>query len=111
MKRLRLALLVLLSLSGAVAAQDPPRRELDGEDAIRERARLYLQRHGEHGRIDPEQRRRAVTQAYGAWRAEESLRARTPLIGGTAWSSLGPANGAGRATAIVPLATAGQLLV
>jgi photosystem II stability/assembly factor-like uncharacterized protein len=101
----------------ALAAEDkrPPRVEEDeketrGEaDAIRDRVRLYLERHGEHGRIDPEKRLKAVAREYARHRAER-LQLRTSSTGpadGT-WVSIGPTNGAGRMTAIRPHpATAG----
>ena len=71
----------------------------DGPSQIRERVRLYLDRHGDRGAIDPERRRSAVAAEYARFREEQKGR-RPMTIGGTQWVSLGPTNGAGRMTAI-----------
>jgi photosystem II stability/assembly factor-like uncharacterized protein len=82
-------------------------------EAIRQRTRLYLERHGDGGRIDPEQRLKAVASDYALRRAEAARRRVGPQgVGGSNWISLGPTNGAGRMTAIAPHPTiAGTLYV
>ena len=87
-----------------VAVREVDEKETRGEaDAIRDRVRLYLERHGERGRIDPELRLKAVAREYARHRAEKlALRpsAEGPKDG--TWVSLGPTNGAGRMTSIRP---------
>ena len=74
----------------------------DAAWAIRQRVLLYLQKHGDNGRIDPERRRQRVADEYARFREEEKRRG--PIgklsIGGNQWISLGPTNGAGRMTGI-----------
>lgn len=86
--------------------------EADGPEQIRERVRLYLQRHGDNGRLDPEALRKRVAADYAA-RQTEKTREQTPFaVGGSNWVSIGPTNGAGRMTAIAPHPTvSGTLLV
>lgn len=73
-------------------------------ESIEARARWYLQFHGDGGRIDPERQRMRVAAEYARWRGEARSRGPKPLgVGGTEWISLGPTNGAGRMTAIVPV--------
>ncbi|MEP7131936.1 MAG: hypothetical protein ABI914_02150, partial [Acidobacteriota bacterium] len=83
---------------------DGERDDDDGPEQIRERALLYLKRHGEGGRIDPERRREKVAAEYSRFREEERrVGGRSILsVGGSNWVSLGPTNGAGRMTAIAP---------
>src|SRR5215472_17350176 len=71
----------------------------DDSDLIRERARLYLQRHGDRGEIDPERRLQRVHAEYTRHK-EEEREISAQAVGGNTWTSLGPTNGAGRATAI-----------
>lgn len=102
MRRFTIALLALTVAAPMATAGDreskAARAESDrgkrGEsEEILERVRLYLQRHGDHGRIDPAARskRVAVEYAYRVARKRESLG-----IGGNTWMSIGPTNGAGR---------------
>ena len=75
----------------------------DESDVLIERIRLYLSRHGNNGRIDPQRRLERVKAEYRHRIEEEKTRAISPqAVGGTNWVSLGPTNGAGRATAIAP---------
>ena len=115
MKRAGLGLLLFLSsaallLAGpekSAKAPVPGEQDTENADTIRERIRLYLERHGDDGRIDPERRLKAVAADYALRRVEEARRRLTPQgIGGGTWTSLGPTNGAGRATAIAPHPTA-----
>ncbi len=84
---------------------NPVDRDGDGElgeaDAIRQRVRAYLERHGDHGVITPQENLRKARWAY-----KRSLQQRgdahTESISGDGWVSLGPNNGAGRFTAIAP---------
>jgi len=112
----------LLLLAGAASPSgkkqtanpsDPEKSVGDGSDAIRQRIRLYLERHGDGGRIDPERRLKAVAADYALRRAEAAQRRVGPQgVVGSNWISLGPTNGAGRMTAIAPHPTiAGTLYV
>jgi photosystem II stability/assembly factor-like uncharacterized protein len=80
---------------------------------MRDRIRLYLERHGDNGRIDPERRLKGVAADYAGRRAEAARRKlATRGIPGDTWTSIGPTNGAGRVTAIAPHpSTAGTLYV
>lgn len=88
--------------SSAQVAEKSDGLEVDDEaNLIRERARLYLQRHGDNERIDAERRLGRVRIEYQRRRiieAEQSISQQA--IPGTNWVSLGPTNGAGRAVAI-----------
>jgi len=81
-----------------------PESEDESPDFVRQRILLYLQRHGDQGRIDPERRRAKVAEEYARWREWEGKAGgrRALGIGGSEWSSLGPTNGAGRMTALAP---------
>ena len=68
-------------------------------DRIIERIRLYLRRHGEMGRIDPERRLAGVREEYQRLR---EVGVAPQAIQGSNWISLGPTNGAGRTVAIAP---------
>ena len=95
-------LLLCLPLSASERLAEKSGRENESE-AIRERIRLYLQRHGDNGVIDPERRLKIVARDYAARREEEKLRRALPFgVGGDKWISLGPTNGAGRVTAVAP---------
>ncbi|MEO8430030.1 MAG: PKD domain-containing protein [Acidobacteriota bacterium] len=79
----------------------------EGPELMRARARLYLMRHGDGGRIDPELRLRRVSEEYRRWREDEKRSGKsTRAVGGSHWISLGPTTGAGRMTAIAPHPTA-----
>src|SRR5215471_10524279 len=47
----------------------------DEGDRILERIRLYLRRHGDAGKIDPERRLQALRQEHNRYVAEQSMRA------------------------------------
>lgn len=92
---------LLISSSAQIAEKPDDLEREDEANLILERARLYLERHGDNGRIDPERRLRRVRTEYEARRIIETERSISPqAIPGTNWVSLGPTNGAGRAIAI-----------
>ncbi len=79
------------------AQATPPEIEQGDEGCPEQRIAEYLERHGDYGRIDPE------IMLELSRRVKESLDAQRFLpksIGGTVWKSIGPTNGAGRATAV-----------
>ncbi|HEY6051994.1 MAG TPA: hypothetical protein VIZ58_12140, partial [Thermoanaerobaculia bacterium] len=112
----RFAVLVLLAFVAGTArvsagedAKRPaappvgPESEEESPDLVRQRILLYLQRHGDLGRIDPERRREQVGVEYARWRERAGKGGKSAQgIGGSDWSSLGPTNGAGRMTALAP---------
>lgn len=71
----------------------------------------YLERHGDWGYIDPDGLLERTRQIH--WELlEENALVRGLAIGGTVWTSIGPTNGAGRATAVaVHPTTAGTALI
>jgi photosystem II stability/assembly factor-like uncharacterized protein len=91
---------------GKRAAAPPagPEAEEDSPDLVRQRILLYLQRHGDNGRIDPERRREKIAAEYALWRQRAGRRGGKSAegVGGSEWTSLGPTNGAGRMTAVAP---------
>src|SRR6266545_4521064 len=98
---LSVAPLLLAAPEKAVTA--PGSQDTEDAETIRERIRLYLERHGDNGRIDPERRLKAIAADYAVRRAEEARRSVGPQgVGGNNWISLSPTNGAGRLTAIAP---------
>jgi len=103
-----LAMLVLspLVLRGQ---QAPPEIEEGDEGCPEQRIAEYLERHGDFGRIDPElmlELSRVTKQRLDAARFSPMA------IGGSAWKSIGPTNGAGRATALALHPTiAGTLII
>ena len=81
--------------------KDGAEEDEDEGDAIRERVRLYLQRHGDNGRIEAERRLQKIKAEYAARRAEQAEQELSPrAVGGDTWVSIGPSNGAGRTTGI-----------
>ena len=110
----RLGLLAFLAFPAAFAvAQSGPPDEAVDEDtvsteegtAIVDRVRLYLQRHGENGVIDPVKRLRQVAAVHAELTAR-AKRGADPTSAEPAWTSLGPTNGAGRMTSLAPHPTA-----
>jgi photosystem II stability/assembly factor-like uncharacterized protein len=96
----------LLTAQTAPPVEDSERGCLEG------RVLDYLQRHGDHGTIDPLvmlERSREIQHQMDF----ERLRNKTSnSIGGSVWTSLGPTNGAGRATAIaVDPASANNIII
>jgi photosystem II stability/assembly factor-like uncharacterized protein len=81
-----------------------PEAEEESADLVQQRILLYLQRHGDQGRIDPERRRERVAAEYARWRERDGKGGGKSAqgIGGSDWTSLGPTNGAGRMTAVAP---------
>lgn len=92
------ALLALLSLCPlAGRAQTAPEREQTDEGCPEQRIADYLERHGDYGRIDPT----VMLELSRQTKREIDARRLTPAsINGNAWKSIGPTNGAGRATAL-----------
>ncbi len=84
---------------------NPVDRDGDGEigeaEAIRQRVRAYLERHGDHGVITPQENLRKARWAYQR-SLERRTSAHTESISGDGWVSLGPNNGAGRFVALAP---------
>lgn len=81
---------------GGVRAEDE-----DGPFQMRDRVLLYLERHAENGRIDPERHRVRVAAEYARYREDaKRLDRSVQAVGGNQWISLGPTNGAGRMTAL-----------
>lgn len=62
------------------------------------RVRDYLERHGDFGVIDADTLLEMTRQVQREREGEKFVR--TTSIGGSVWSSIGPTNGAGRATAV-----------
>src|SRR5437870_3643377 len=82
------------------AAANAPEFAATEEGCVEGRVQDYLRRHSDRGIIDPEvmlELSRNVQQTIEAERRIHLL-----SIGGTVWTSIGPTNGAGRATAIAP---------
>jgi photosystem II stability/assembly factor-like uncharacterized protein len=106
--------LLALSAPGAAVQEEPQGAEgeqaiagcpPDDGNAIVERVRFYLRRHGDNGVIDPAKRLREMAVGH------DELTSRAKWGVGTmgtdpAWTSLGPTNGAGRMTALAPHPTA-----
>ena len=85
-----------VTVSQPASATD--REAEDESEAIRERVRLYLDRHGDNGKIDAERHLDRVKAEYAEHRKEKADRSLSPqAVGGTTWVSIGPSNGAGRA--------------
>ncbi len=102
-----LAVLLLRGPAAPAGEPGPPSGELGEAETVRERARLYTLRHGDSGKIDAERRRALVSADYARRRGKDAL-----IVGGSTWTSLGPTNGAGRATSIAPHpTTAGTVYV
>src|SRR5438128_723959 len=86
-----------LFLSTLVSAQTPPVVEDTDEGCPEARVVEYLERHGDFGKIDPEIMLELTRQVKASREAE---RFAPNAISGTVWQSIGPTNGAGRATAL-----------
>lgn len=84
---------VLISLS--LRAQNAPEREETEEGCLGARVLDYLERHGDYGVIDPEALLYVTRLEH-----ERRTAIHTAAISGNSWSSIGPTNGAGRATAL-----------
>lgn len=102
-----IALLSLCPLAGY--GQAAPEREQTDEGCPEQRIAEYLERHGDYGRIDPAV---MLELSRRTKQAMDSRRFLPAAIGGNAWKSIGPTNGAGRATALaLHPAAAGTLIV
>ena len=110
---LGLALAALIPLVTSAAAEGPSAlplldnpldRDGDGrvgeESAIVARVRNYLERHGDADQVTPEAMAAKTRWAYDRHLARQRSDAKG--IDGEGWVSLGPNNGAGRATCVVP---------
>ena len=97
-----LALLLLCPVFGY--GQSAPVREETDEGCPDQRIHEYLERHGDIGRIDPNVMLKLARQTK---QALDARRFSPASIGGSTWQSIGPTNGAGRATALAlhPTAT------
>lgn len=96
------------SLSGG---EGDPRLKWDEEGCVDGRVLDYLQRHGDHGYIDP-QWLLDTTRAMKNELDRERHGPRSLSIGGTVWTNIGPTNGAGRLTAVATHPTvAGTIIV
>ncbi|HEY3057060.1 MAG TPA: PKD domain-containing protein [Thermoanaerobaculia bacterium] len=83
-------------LSGLHAGEPPALHDTD-EGCPEARIVEYLERHGDYGRIDPEIMLELTRQVKAS---REAARFAPSAIGGSVWRSIGPTNGAGRATAL-----------
>jgi photosystem II stability/assembly factor-like uncharacterized protein len=99
MRGCTVAAILLTLIPFTLFAQLPPAPELEElreacpEDHIAE----YLERHGDYGKIDPEIMLELSRQVKASLDAQRFL---PSAINGSVWKSIGPTNGAGRATAI-----------
>jgi photosystem II stability/assembly factor-like uncharacterized protein len=94
-------LAVALCVASSTGASDPVAQRDDEARSIIERIKLYRERHGIRGELDSGQMLERTRWGYQRWLAAEQPHAsKTTSVGG--WVSLGPANGAGRMTAIAP---------
>ncbi|HEX7418541.1 MAG TPA: IPT/TIG domain-containing protein [Thermoanaerobaculia bacterium] len=103
------AALALLSLCPVLGhAQSAPEREETDEGCPDQRIHEYLERHGDFGRIDPNVMLKLTRQTK---QALDSRRFSPLSIGGSTWQSIGPTNGAGRATALALHPTAAGTVI
>lgn len=100
LRRLVAVFAVLFAALGAAAAEPPPELPIGEDGCAGARVLDYLERHGDFGQIDPEallylsrveHERRVGAQRQGIT---------ADAVAGSVWSSIGPTNGAGRATAV-----------
>ena len=101
-RALLVAAVFALAVPLSADVPEPPHRELmDETGCLGGRVLDYLDRHGDNGRIDPEALLYVTTVEHE--RLERERRERRLLanaISGSVWQSLGPSNGAGRATGL-----------
>ena len=100
-----LVMVAALAFGSAAGANPPVAQREDEARSILERIRLYRERHGLDGEGGSELMLARARWGYERWLAGEQQR----LVKGGAgdgWVSLGPANGAGRMTALAPHPTA-----
>jgi photosystem II stability/assembly factor-like uncharacterized protein len=96
---LLLALPAAAQLRSHPAPAEAPEFQLNENGCLGGRVLDYLERHGDFGRIDPEALL-YVTRIEHERRVFEGRAPAAEGISGSVWSSIGPTNGAGRATAI-----------
>ncbi len=96
------AALIVLVFPLSAEEPEPPHRELmDESGCLGGRVLDYLERHGDQGRINPEALLYVTTVEHERLERERrERRAFANAIPGSRWRSLGPTNGAGRATAL-----------
>ena len=98
--RITITLLLVACVTSASAAESVPQRTGEAQ-SILERIRLYNERHGINGRLDGDAMLERARWGYQQWLAAEHRRV-FKGVEDAGWISLGPANGAGRMTAIEP---------
>jgi hypothetical protein len=81
------------------ASNEGPEFTPDETGCAGERVLDYLERHGDYGEIDPEVLL-YVTREEHERLTREGRQLQADAVAGTVWTSLGPTNGAGRATAL-----------
>ncbi len=98
-----LTILIVIGLAfvSPVWAGGPISQRDDESRSILERIKLYQERHGVRGELDSGQMLERTRWGYERWLAAEHSRA-TKGTTAAGWVSLGPANGAGRMTALAP---------
>lgn len=88
---------ILLASGHLLGQTPPPEREETDEGCPEQRIHEYLERHGDYGRIDPGILLETTRQEQ---KSRQATRFRASAITGEVWRSIGPTNGAGRATAL-----------
>ncbi|HEX9161761.1 MAG TPA: IPT/TIG domain-containing protein [Thermoanaerobaculia bacterium] len=97
MSRIAGAVVVLTFTAALLRAQTPPELIETDEGCPEQRVLDYLERHGDFGRIDPEVMLELSRDIKATLDAQ---RFNVQSINGSVWKSIGPTNGAGRATAL-----------
>ena len=91
----------LLLMASAMAAQsEPPEFPIGETGCAGARVIEHLERHGDFGQIDPEGLLYVTRLEHERRELEQRQGIGTEAIAGNVWTSIGPTNGAGRATAI-----------
>ena len=98
---LALCILVGTGFGSTIRADGPVSQRDDESRSILERIKLYRERHGVDGELDSRQLSERARWGYERWLATEQRRL-VKGVDGDGWVSLGPANGAGRMTALAP---------
>jgi photosystem II stability/assembly factor-like uncharacterized protein len=99
--RLFFVLAVVLCVASPAGASETIAQRDDEARSIIERIKLYRERHGINGELDSRQMLERTRWGYQRWLAAEQPHA-TKTASGAGWVSLGPANSAGRMTALAP---------
>jgi hypothetical protein len=95
-----LAFALLVFTSVAAAQPEPPEFPIDETGCAGARVLEHLERHGDYGQIDPEALLYVTRLEHERRTLEQRQGISAEAIAGNVWSSIGPTNGAGRATAI-----------